>query len=149
MSTRSLRRTPCIGICSTTYGDLVCRGCKRFAHEIVQWNAFQASQQDIVWQRLYDLRASAFEHLAVITDRDQLTRQAQRLAIDNLAELPFELLAYEVLRRSAAGERSLVALGLSARDGTVSTAALYARIEQEIYQRSVARYEHSFHIPVE
>ncbi|MEM9624509.1 MAG: DUF1289 domain-containing protein, partial [Pseudomonadota bacterium] len=34
------KRTPCVGICSTTYGDLVCRGCKRFAHEIVQWNAY-------------------------------------------------------------------------------------------------------------
>ncbi|MEC9132488.1 MAG: DUF1289 domain-containing protein, partial [Pseudomonadota bacterium] len=27
MATR--RPTPCVGICSTTYGDLVCRGCKR------------------------------------------------------------------------------------------------------------------------
>ncbi len=28
-------RTPCVGMCSTTYGDLVCRGCRRFSHEIV------------------------------------------------------------------------------------------------------------------
>ncbi|MDC1160500.1 DUF1289 domain-containing protein, partial [Luminiphilus sp.] len=24
-------RTPCIGVCSTGVGDVVCRGCKRFA----------------------------------------------------------------------------------------------------------------------
>ncbi|HBZ99754.1 MAG TPA: DUF1289 domain-containing protein, partial [Pseudomonas sp.] len=22
-------KTPCIGLCSTVYGDVVCRGCKR------------------------------------------------------------------------------------------------------------------------
>ncbi|MCZ6890305.1 MAG: DUF1289 domain-containing protein, partial [Gammaproteobacteria bacterium] len=40
-----MRRTPCIGICSTTYGDLVCRGCKRYAHEIVDWNRYTEDQR--------------------------------------------------------------------------------------------------------
>ena len=29
-------RTPCVGICSTTYGDDVCRGCKRFSFEVIK-----------------------------------------------------------------------------------------------------------------
>ena len=45
-----------MGICSTTYGDLVCRGCKRFAHEIISWNGFDESQREIVWSRLLELR---------------------------------------------------------------------------------------------
>ena len=28
---------PCIGICSTTTGDIVCRGCGRNLEEIRQW----------------------------------------------------------------------------------------------------------------
>lgn len=33
-------RTPCIGICSTTsLGDRVCRGCKRYAAEVIDWNS--------------------------------------------------------------------------------------------------------------
>ena len=26
-------KTPCIGLCSTVFGDSVCRGCLRFVHE--------------------------------------------------------------------------------------------------------------------
>jgi hypothetical protein len=32
-------KTPCVGLCSTVYGDLVCRGCKRFHHEVINWIA--------------------------------------------------------------------------------------------------------------
>ena len=59
------KRTPCVGICSTTYGDLVCRGCKRFAHEIVQWNGYDEGQQDAVRERLTRLRDEILEALVV------------------------------------------------------------------------------------
>ena len=34
MAEKLIKRTPCIGVCSTTYGDDICRGCRRFRHEI-------------------------------------------------------------------------------------------------------------------
>ena len=49
------RTTPCIGLCSTVYGDLVCRGCKRFSHEIIDWNRYDHQQKAAVWQRLEQL----------------------------------------------------------------------------------------------
>ena len=33
-------KTPCIGVCSTGIGDAVCRGCKRFSHEVIHWNSY-------------------------------------------------------------------------------------------------------------
>ena len=34
-------KTPCIGICSTTsLGDKICRGCKRFNFEVIRWNSY-------------------------------------------------------------------------------------------------------------
>ena len=44
--------TPCAGRCSTVFGDLVCRGCRRFNHEVIQWNTYNAEQREAVWQRL-------------------------------------------------------------------------------------------------
>ena len=41
-------KTPCVGLCSTTYGDLVCRGCKRFSHEIVNWNRYGDEEKTAV-----------------------------------------------------------------------------------------------------
>ena len=44
--------TPCLGICSTTFGDEVCKGCKRFAHEIVGWTKYSQGEREIVNDRL-------------------------------------------------------------------------------------------------
>ncbi|WP_226704400.1 DUF1289 domain-containing protein [Microbulbifer elongatus] len=47
-------RTPCIGVCSTGIGDNVCRGCKRFAHEVIDWNAYSEEQRRIIAERRDD-----------------------------------------------------------------------------------------------
>ncbi|ENW48658.1 hypothetical protein F917_02530 [Acinetobacter baumannii NIPH 67] len=47
-----LLKTPCIGKCSTTFGDDVCRGCRRFSEEIIQWNTYSAQAQANIWFRL-------------------------------------------------------------------------------------------------
>lgn len=44
--------TPCAGRCSTVFGDLVCRGCRRFSHEVIHWNQYTAEQHAAVWTRL-------------------------------------------------------------------------------------------------
>lgn len=45
-------KTPCVGLCSTVFGDSVCRGCRRFVHEVIDWNKYSPEQQHIIWQRL-------------------------------------------------------------------------------------------------
>ena len=44
--------TPCLGICSTTYGDDVCKGCKRFVHEIISWPKYSMEERAFVNDRL-------------------------------------------------------------------------------------------------
>jgi predicted Fe-S protein YdhL (DUF1289 family) len=48
-------KTPCVGLCSTVYGDLVCRGCKRFHHEVIHWNGYDEEKKRAVWLRLEQL----------------------------------------------------------------------------------------------
>lgn len=44
--------TPCVGVCSTGIGDTVCRGCKRYAHEVIQWNGYSDEEKLRVMERL-------------------------------------------------------------------------------------------------
>ena len=44
--------TPCAGRCSTVFGDAVCRGCRRFNHEVIQWNTYNEEQRLSIWKRL-------------------------------------------------------------------------------------------------
>lgn len=148
-----LRRTPCIGICSTTYGDLVCRGCKRFAHEIVGWNGYERTQRDAVWARLLALRAGATAHCVTVVDQDRLAAMTPEPGFGEPFDTDPHLRAHEGLRRLA-GEapalaEALARLGLVLRDGirAASLEALLREIDQELFRRSVAQYERNYRTP--
>ena len=56
-------RTPCIGICSTTsLGDTVCRGCKRYAFEVIQWNSYDDAAKVAVLKRAEKLIVQILEN---------------------------------------------------------------------------------------
>lgn len=147
----ALRRTPCIGICSTTYGDLVCRGCKRFAHEVVGWNGFEDSQRALVWQRLGLLLRESVGACIAIADEVRLHAAAARCDLTPTVDVPTELLAFDVLRlHLARGENPLIAeLGLAPVEETAApcrAAEATQRIDREFHQRSLAHYERSYRV---
>lgn len=154
-----LRRTPCVGICSTTYGDLVCRGCKRFAHEIVQWNSFDQDQRRAVWERLLSLRAGAVAAVLALEDEARLREGARSLGLDGVDQLEPSNVIYEVLSRLQwrDGTWRLEDFGvcLLARDATEAPAgeldagALLTAIDREFYRRSAAQYERNYRIPAQ
>ena len=56
-------KTPCIGICSTTsLGDKVCRGCKRYAFEVIDWNTYDADAKASVLSRIEKLVTQILEN---------------------------------------------------------------------------------------
>lgn len=44
--------SPCVGKCSTTYGDDVCRGCGRTYIEVIEWITYDAQRKAEIWARL-------------------------------------------------------------------------------------------------
>jgi uncharacterized protein len=53
LSSMNQLKTPCIGICSTTsFGDKICRGCKRFSHEVINWNTYSEEEKLAVFSRI-------------------------------------------------------------------------------------------------
>lgn len=145
-ATARLRRTPCVGVCSTTYGDLVCRGCKRFAHEVVAWNGYEEIQRAAVWQRLRELLAESVRAHVRIADAALLRAAARRAGVAQDAKA--EALALQTMRqrlRQRPLPLPLAALGLApTRDATLDTGRALAAIDREFYLRSQAHYEASF-----
>ena len=91
--------TPCIGLCSTTFGDVVCRGCKRYVHEIVGWNGFTDGQQRIVIARLQRLRGESLCAYAAVRDAPLLAAVAASMRIDST--LALEVRAFPSVTRRA------------------------------------------------
>jgi predicted Fe-S protein YdhL (DUF1289 family) len=155
----TLRRTPCVGTCSTTYGDLVCRGCKRFAHEIVQWNGFDTDQRKLVWERLLALRSGAVSAVLEVHDEVRLRRFSGNVSVTGAEQLDIMNLLYEVLQRLQWRESGpgLDLLGVRLRSEDTASAGteqaepapseILALIDGEFYRRSLAQYERNFRIP--
>ncbi|MGI9251605.1 MAG: DUF1289 domain-containing protein [Pseudohongiellaceae bacterium] len=55
-------KTPCIGICSTTsVGDAVCRGCKRYAVEVINWHSYDDIAKRAVLSRIEQMIVQILE----------------------------------------------------------------------------------------
>ncbi len=91
-------RTPCVGICSTTYGGDVCRGCKRYAHEVIGWNGYSEDQKQLVWDRLEtQTKAVVANHLDVF-DPILMTQALRGLGVRYHADRSPAFGALELLR---------------------------------------------------
>ncbi|MFU8814811.1 MAG: DUF1289 domain-containing protein [Pseudomonadales bacterium] len=150
-----LKRTPCVGACSTTYGDLVCRGCKRFSHEIVGWNGFDGEQRRMVWERLLSLRSGATAAVVEVVDEARVRSSSAALGVADAAQFDCLNLLYEALQRLQWRERGVTLAELGVRllaanqdpaAGDAEPGELLARIDQEFYRRSLAQYERNFRI---
>ena len=144
------RRTPCIGVCSTTYGDLVCRGCKRFAHEIVGWNGFSEIQHKEIWERLTQLRQGAIRQTIKVTNPHLLKKKAIDLKLPDVNEINQWEIAYQVLVESSEKAVSATDLGIeSLSKKTLNSRPvmeLVRQIDDEFLRRSRAIYERNYKI---
>ena len=148
---RSSPNTPCIGICSTTFGDTVCRGCKRFLHEVVEWNGYSEAEKTLVWQRLDQLLALVVGNYITV-DSPALLETA--LLAQNLrcqAQFSPPARVPELLRAAGSRHPAYADFGLTALPAALdhdSGRALYDTISQEFHALSLAHYERSFLQPM-
>ncbi len=78
-------KTPCIGICSTTsLGDKVCRGCKRYAFEVIQWVGFDGAAKAAVMRRIEQHQRQILESKFRIFSTSRLRHGMER------ARVPFD-----------------------------------------------------------
>lgn len=68
-------KTPCIGVCSTGIGDRVCRGCKRFAHEVIHWNSYNNEQKQLIEERLASFLSRCVRNKLQVVDVGLLETQ--------------------------------------------------------------------------
>jgi hypothetical protein len=150
-------RTPCVGICSTTYGDLVCRGCKRFSHEIVQWNGYDKDQQGLIWERLANLRNEVLEHLLVRIDAARYLAACCEASLDDLDpnEQRYQLLRCMVRDNKCLNEAGLATsadfvppISPNSNPNQTDTLTVLQALDAETYRRSKAHYERNFKVPL-
>ncbi|MES2663374.1 MAG: DUF1289 domain-containing protein [Pseudomonadota bacterium] len=65
-------QTPCVGLCSTVYGDRTCRGCFRSLEEITNWTTYSENEKHHTWMRLENVVCTVLPEWIRIHDAEKL-----------------------------------------------------------------------------
>lgn len=151
MSAQQLPRikTPCIGVCSTGIGDSVCRGCKRFAHEVIHWNGYSEEQKRIVDARLAQFLAQCVSNRLRVTDAALLRWQLQTQQIRHNPDHDPHCWLFALLKAGAGQIDDPAEFGfaidLAYRD--IPLAQLREDVDAEFFALSSAHYERYHLLP--
>ncbi len=140
-------KTPCVGICSTGIGDDVCRGCKRYAHEVIDWNGYTYSQKAHIEVRLVTLLTQIIQNKFIITDEERLKWQIQNQPVTVSKHRNLYCQAYELLKAGASQIKNLDNFGLQLMPEfeNFSIKMICDDVDHEFYTLSVAHYQRYFH----
>ena len=134
--------TPCIGICSTTFGDDVCKGCKRFSHEITNWGKFSTDERAVVNSRLEQFKITILEEKFIISDNNLFESKMNEFSINFNSSLDPVTWVFDLLRASSNEDLDLSDFGIEIlpKFSNLSLLELRDLINQEMLQLSEAHY---------
>lgn len=142
-------KTPCIGVCSTGIGDTVCRGCKRFTHEVIDWNAYTLEQKHIVDQRLAGFLSQCVSNRLQVTDKALLKWQLQVQNVRHMEHHDEYCWIFSLLKAGAGQIDSTSEFGFEVdlRYRELPLAQLREQIDAEFLILSQAHYDRYIAMP--
>ena len=134
--------TPCIGICSTTFGDDVCKGCKRFSHEITNWGKFSTDERAVVNSRLEQFKTTILEEKFTISDSELFESKMNEFSISFNSSLEPITWIFDLLRASSNKDLNVNDFGVEILPAFSDLSLIELRdlINQEMLQLSEAHY---------
>ncbi|MAY37629.1 MULTISPECIES: DUF1289 domain-containing protein [Spongiibacter] len=135
--------TPCIGVCSTGIGDDVCRGCKRFCHEVINWNSYSQEQKRSIDQRLDRFLVQVMEDKLHIVNAELLAWQLDVQRVRYPAQKAPHIWLFQLLRAGAGQIQEPRKYGFLVDAAWQDQSLLQIReaIDREFYLLSQAHYE--------
>ncbi|MFT6286136.1 MAG: putative Fe-S protein YdhL (DUF1289 family) [Alcanivorax sp.] len=136
-------KTPCIGVCSTGIGDTVCRGCKRFEHEVIHWNSYSEAQKRAVDQRVSGFLSQCVSNKIRVTDEALLRWQLEVQQIAFIHHHDQFCWAYSLIKAGASQIKTPKEYGFEvdlAFRG-ISLLELREKIDTEFFTLSQAHYD--------
>ena len=140
-------KTPCIGVCSTVFGDEVCRGCKRYQYEVIEWNGYTDSQKISVLFRLETLKTQIMKSKIGIINKDLLKTILDSLEIKYIPDVDPYCWVFDLLRQASQSIKNIEDFGVSINDDVTSDlVGLKKLIESELFTLSEAHYQRYFNL---
>jgi predicted Fe-S protein YdhL (DUF1289 family) len=140
-------KTPCIGICSTTsLGDKICRGCKRFGFEVINWNQYQDVEKRAVLNRIDQLTRQIMAPRFHIFSVDRLQQALDDYRFFYDPQMSPHCWLHNFMQKRHYQIRDLADLGveLTPQYAHMDLRDLLGEVNDELFQLSLAHFERYF-----
>ena len=138
-------KTPCVGVCSTVFGDQVCRGCKRFQHEVIEWNGYSDTEKETVWNRLESLKVLIMKSKILIQDKALLKSKLDHHKISYYEKVDPYCWVFDLIKQASQSIMDIQEFGLQfVLNKPVDLGDLKQLIEEELFALSEAHYQRYF-----
>ncbi|SVC30997.1 uncharacterized protein METZ01_LOCUS283851 [marine metagenome] len=138
-------KTPCIGVCSTVFGDQVCRGCKRFQNEVIEWNGYSDTEKETVWNRLESLKVLIMKSKILIQDKALLKSKLDHHKISYYEKVDPYCWVFDLIKQASQSIMDIQEFGLQfVLNKPVDLGDLKQLIEEELFALSEAHYQRYF-----
>tara|TARA_Y100001949_G_C15985864_1_gene330548 strand:- start:44 stop:499 length:456 start_codon:yes stop_codon:yes gene_type:complete len=140
-------KTPCVGVCSTVFGDQVCRGCKRFQHEVIEWNGYSDFEKETVWNRLESLKVLIMKSKFTVKDETLLKNKLDALDISYYEKVDPYCWVFDLIKQASQSITDLKEFGVHPLfKSTTNLVDLKQLIEEELFTLSEAHYQRYFRL---
>ena len=143
-------KTPCIGICSTTsLGDSVCRGCRRYSFEVISWNSYGSEEKIAVLTRIEKLVSQIFENKFHIQNENTLQSELERFNVPFDPQLSPYCWLHNLFKKRKDLVQNLSIFGVSVHKefADVSLGQLISEVDSELQILSNAHLQRYFKVP--
>ena len=143
----SIPKTPCIGICSTTsLGDNVCRGCRRYSFEVIKWNSYDPQEKTAVLTRIERLIGQILENKFKILSETTLKSKLKKYNVPLAPTLSAYCWLHNLFKKNKDKIENLKDYGVSVKTefSKVPLDQLIANVDTELQLLSDAHLERYF-----
>lgn len=140
-------KTPCIGICSTVFGDEVCRGCKRYQNEIIEWNSFNDSEKRSVLDRLETLKVQIMDPKIQVFNKKLLKEKLKHYKVRFVEDNNPLCWVFDLLRSGSESIQDPKDFGFDLKGfGPTDLSELKKIMEDELFELSEAHHQRYFKV---
>ena len=143
-------KTPCIGMCSTTsLGDAVCRGCRRYSFEVIGWNGYDEHEKLAVLRRIEKLVCQILEDKFTIVCVATLEAELKRLSVPFNAQLSPYCWLHNLFKKKKADIKNLRNCGVTVHSKLekIPLHDILAQVDCELQVLSEAHLDRYFYAP--
>jgi predicted Fe-S protein YdhL (DUF1289 family) len=124
--------SPCIGFCSTTYGDDVCRGCYRNLKEVLQWKQLVLGEKVSFYEQVAFEAQRLLSDKVIIINEEAFLSLCQQFKIFSFKELNHHYALLMLLQR---GAHSFLEESKALKKNTKLTwSELYRWVDRELFE---------------